>query len=262
MNLQHMPRSQARRTPKRQAQRTVPAVIFVRPDNYELGDGVPRETARFAPGWGKLVKQIRTEELRLNGPQFAKLAGISKQALSDIESGKTKSVKGVTLTNLCRALRITAPELMSGRRGEPVNYDRTVEPGPEVSRQIPLISWVQAGSWSNIVDNFAPGDAEEWHPSPVPCGARSYILRVRGVSMEPVFRDGELIFVDPDKEPTHKSFVIVRLDDREEATFKQLIIEGGKRYLKPLNPNWPDQIIEVNEHATICGVVYFRGSAV
>lgn len=137
--------------------------------------------------------------------------------------------------------------------------DYNVEPGPDVTRLVPVISWVQAGSWHEVIDNFQPGDAEEWLPCPVRCSRETFVVRVRGESMEPRFHDGELIFVDPQGEARNKSFVVVRLDDSKEATFKQLIIEGDKRYLKPLNPHWPEPVIQINGGATICGVVIFKG---
>jgi SOS-response transcriptional repressor LexA len=127
-------------------------------------------------------------------------------------------------------------------------------------RLCPLISWVQAGSWSEVIDNLQPGDAEEWFSCPTRCGPHTYVLRVTGVSMEPVFRDGELIFVDPEAEARHGSFVVVRLDHEKTATFKQLVVERGRRYLRPLNDRWPDPIIEVEGAATICGVVVFKGT--
>jgi SOS-response transcriptional repressor LexA len=145
-------------------------------------------------------------------------------------------------------------------------YGGNFEAGPDIRGRAPLISWVQAGSWSQIVDNFEPGDAEAWYPCPVPHGPHTYVLRVRGPSMTaphgPSFPDGELIFVDPDKTPNNGSFVIVRLDDRDEATFKKLVIQGEDQYLEALNPAWPERIIKVNEHATFCGVVIFKGAPV
>ena len=40
--------------------------------------------------------------------------------------------------------------------------------------------------------------------------------------MEPRFRDGELIFVDPDVEPEHGTFVVVRTEGSEAAFLRQL----------------------------------------
>ncbi len=129
-------------------------------------------------------------------------------------------------------------------------------------RLFPLISWVQAGHWTDIPDQHHYNDAEEWLPCAARCGPRTFVLRVQGESMAPRFADGELIFVDPDAEARHGSFVVVRLDDAAQATFKQLIIEGGRRFLRAINERWPDPIIEINSHATLCGVVIFKGQAV
>lgn len=139
-------------------------------------------------------------------------------------------------------------------------HDRNVEPGPEIAGKLPLISWAQAGAWEAIVDNFAVSDAEEWLLSPIPTSKNAYYLRVRGLSMysavgEPSFNENDLVLVEPQNYAENGAFVVVRLDENAEATFKQLIIEDGKMYLRALNPDWPNRIIEVNGRATICGVV-------
>lgn len=95
-------------------------------------------------------------------------------------------------------------------------------------------------------------------------GSRSFVLRVRGESMlnpngRPSFQDGDLIFVDPDLQAKNGSLVVVQLDDEQEATFKKLVIEGERRYLRPLNPAWPEQVVQITGDATICGVVSFKG---
>jgi SOS-response transcriptional repressor LexA len=48
---------------------------------------------------------------------------------------------------------------------------------------------------------------------------------------------------------------VVHLEDTQEAKFKQLIVEGGRMYLRALNA---DPIMEVTENAFICGVVVFK----
>ena len=136
------------------------------------------------------------------------------------------------------------------------------EPGPELRSLHPLISWVQAGGWSEIAGAFALGDAEDLLPCPVRCSKDTFVLRVRGESMEPKFHDGDLIFVDPEAAPISGRYVVVRMEGSHEATFKQLIVEGDRQFLKAVNPDWPLRIIEVDSNATICGVVVFKGEVV
>lgn len=129
-----------------------------------------------------------------------------------------------------------------------------IEYGPSLVGKVPLISWVQAGHWQEIVDNYQPGDGEEMVPITTKVGPHAFALRVRGDSMEPEFAEGDMIVVDPDRQAENKSYVIVRLDDALEATFKQLVFDGDNRLLKPLNPRYP--IMDINgRKATICGVV-------
>tara|TARA_B110000503_G_scaffold20503_1_gene30798 strand:+ start:8416 stop:9093 length:678 start_codon:yes stop_codon:yes gene_type:complete len=134
--------------------------------------------------------------------------------------------------------------------------------GPDLRSTLPLISWVQAGEWHEISESFVPQYGAELLPCPVKCSPESFVLRVRGTSMEPKFHKGDLIFVDPNACAENGKYVVVRLDLSNEATFKQLIIEEGKQYLKALNPDWPNRIIEVDEEASICGVIVFKGEIV
>ena len=126
----------------------------------------------------------------------------------------------------------------------------------------PLISWVQAGAWTEVGGAFTAQDAEALLPCPVRCSAETFVLQVRGESMEPRFHDGDLIFVDPTVSPDHGRFVVVRSEDSGEATFKQLIIEGERKYLKALNRDWPERIIESDSNATIGRVVIFKGELI
>lgn len=200
---------------------------------------------------------------------LARLANTSESYLSQIRNqlttpkGTPRGVGDDLATKLERAM--SKPNGWMDESHELVTEDQAIfnaEPGPEVRGLHPLISWVQAGGWVEIAGNFELGDAEDLLPCPVRCSRETFVLRVRGESMEPKFHDGDLIFVDPQVTTVSGRYVVVRLEDSHEATFKQLIIEEGRQYLKALNPDWPHRIIEVNTDATICGVVVFKGEVV
>ncbi len=124
---------------------------------------------------------------------------------------------------------------------------------------LPLLSMVQAGNWTEIQD-ASPVDVE-FYPCPVKCSKKSFIVKVDGESMLPDFKPGDLIYVDPEQQPENSSYVVARLDDANQATFKQLIIDGSKKYLKALNPDWPQKFVEINGNCTIVGRVIFTGKA-
>ena len=194
--------------------------------------------------------------------QLARIAGTNSSYLSQIrhrmptQSGKPRRIGDDLAEKLERGMG--KPE---GWMDEPHGsaHLQTASRGSDGPGRHPLISWVQAREWPQIAKTYVPHPEDEQFPCPVECSHESYVLRVRGVSMEPKFHDGELIFVDPKIPPAHGKYVVVRLDDSSEATFKQFIVEGDALYLKALNPDWPTPIIEIDSDTTICGAVIFKG---
>jgi len=149
---------------------------------------------------------------------------------------------------------------------EPVEYafDKNVIAGPSIRGEVPLISWVQAGAWSDVVDNFSPGDSEEMIPTIVPIKRHTFALRVDGDSMTnpagwPSFPEGMIIIVEPEFDHQSGDFVVVK-NGENQATFKQLIRDGAEWLLKPLNPRYPIKPLPTD--STICGVVRGYGGII
>ncbi len=194
------------------------------------------------------LKQSRAQA-QISQRELAKRSGLSQQLISKLENGLVESTTEVF--RLAEALRVDPRWLATGQ-GDGGGGKNTAT-GPAITAYVPLISWVAAGSWRDVADPYPAGVGEALVPVTCRAGPNAYALRVQGDSMEPVFPDGSVIIVDPAVEPRQGSYVVVRLDEAEQATFKQLVIDGGTRYLKPLNPRYP--LLEVRESATVCGVV-------
>lgn len=120
-----------------------------------------------------------------------------------------------------------------------VNVQKIQESG---IRLVPLISFVQAGSFKEAVlnaqDEFVATYASD-------LGQYSFALEIVGDSMSPDFRPGDKIIVDPDVQPLPGDFVIAQ-NNGHEATFKKYkprgFDENGREYfeLVALNENYPN----------------------
>jgi SOS-response transcriptional repressor LexA len=124
--------------------------------------------------------------------------------------------------------------------------------------KVPLISWVQAGAWCEAISNIEIYDADSWLSCPVPISNQGYALKVHGDSMTNPgpgrsYPSGCIIFVDPDAETKTGDRVIARVPRTNEATFKVLVEDAGRQFLKPINPQYP--IIDITEETHICGKV-------
>ena len=112
-----------------------------------------------------------------------------------------------------------------------------------------------ADKFKSIPINTVTGNQE--HAEIHSCAdAEPYALRVIGDSMEPEFLDGHILIVDPAMPPQHGAYVII--DYQGETTFRQFIVENGKKYLKALNDAYP--AVELVENYSVRGVVVQRAS--
>ncbi|OGO90105.1 MAG: hypothetical protein A3F10_06995 [Coxiella sp. RIFCSPHIGHO2_12_FULL_42_15] len=130
------------------------------------------------------------------------------------------------------------------------------------------IHWVPVIKWSSIeasAEKITPGHLENTGFVPIPiskCTRNSYALVVTGESMtsphghEHSFLPGQIIVINPLKQPKSGDFVIAKPDDHKEAVFKQFIIEGSALFLKPLNPRYP--ITELKDQNQIIGAVTYQ----
>lgn len=142
--------------------------------------------------------------------------------------------------------------------GEMLDSVQNVEPAYfREAKRYPVISWVQAGEWREMADLPVNYHSEEWEYSDCNTSEQSFWLRVVGDSMTASvglsIPEGHLILVDPETAYINGSLVVAVLSDTNEATFKKLVIDAGRKYLKPLNPNY--RTIEINGNCEIVGVV-------
>ncbi|MBF0152895.1 MAG: helix-turn-helix domain-containing protein [Magnetococcales bacterium] len=193
------------------------------------------------------------EKAGLNKSELARRVGVKPQSVIQWESGRTGIAKR-NVVSVAEILQVSPEWLQFGR----TVLETTMEnwaPGPASLTRVPLISWAQASFWKEMTDDYrAPNDIDQWIDTTRKLGRAAFALRVVGDSMEPKVPEGAVIIVDPGKDAVNKSLVVVRLNNEEEVTFKQLVVDGGNRFLKPVNPRYP--VLNLEGHrAKICGVV-------
>lgn len=135
---------------------------------------------------------------------------------------------------------------------------QSLEAPPRLRGEAPLLSWVQAGVWTDTVSSPIDDIDQESYPRPPNCGPDTFVLRVRGESMMEVYPAGTLIFVDPEVRAMSGDDVIVQCEEHggAEATFKRYIEEPGQPpMLKALNRAWAQQYIPLSPQCRIIGVV-------
>lgn len=198
----------------------------------------------------------------------SRIKGLKQSSYSELERGESKSsTKLIELATLFQVdpvwlatgdgEMLTKPspsDLMQkikdiengGARDSSIAPKGTVNaPMADVSDEVPILSWVAAGSWSNV-EAVTFDDAIGKVSRPKNLSKNGFALIVRGESMLPKFDPDDIIYVEPQTglfALKNNDLVIVQCNDDTEATFKQLVLgeTSEDMYLRPLNPNWHEQ---------------------
>lgn len=200
---------------------------------------------------GQRIKRLRKDR-KTSQVKLGAEIGVSDVAVGYWEKDLNEP-KGESLVKLAKIFNVSESYLLYGQdvsNTEPV-YSSTL-------KGIPLLSWVQAGMFTESEQQKLLSDVDTWIDSSVRGSASTFALKVRGDSMfnpngMPSIPEGAIIIVDPDIQPDHGKIVVARLDGTNDITVKKLVIDGPQKYLVPLNPRYDN--IPINGNCVIIGVV-------
>ncbi|HDO1375645.1 TPA: helix-turn-helix domain-containing protein [Aeromonas veronii] len=207
------------------------------------------------------MKSERIRELRkkhgLTQQKLGELIGVKKSSISQWENDE-HSPSGDNLAQLSKVFGVSAHWLATGKGSPELS---NVEPAviPQGNR-VPILSYVQAGNWREMCEQATAFDGNvEYVSAGGEIGPYGFGLWLRGDSMLPQFKEGDLIIVDPDESPQPVDYVVAK-NGSDEATFKKYrprgIDESGQEVfeLVPLNDDYPTMHSD-RQHIQIIGVM-------
>lgn len=205
----------------------------------------------------------RRLECQLTQKALADKVGVSRVAITQWENDPSVQISGANLSRLAKSLGVPGNWILSGgalQKGNQGNagksQEHNVTGGPAMSGQVPLLSWVQAGAWTEIGHVEIDHDSTDWMPRPPGASPETFALRVVGESMAPRYKPGVIIFVDPEVQPENGDDVVCVMTESNEATFKRFINEpGDPTMLMALNEAWPQRFMEINGNCRLLGTV-------
>lgn len=168
----------------------------------------------------------RREQLKLNKTEAAQRVGTSKQHYGRLESGVT-GLDTDWLEKLGKAFECRPIDLVP-------------ELGTAEATSVPLMGYVGAGE---KVFNYDDGEFERIEPLPL----EASVLRVRGDSMWPAYREGDLLFYVPTdtfdpQRCLYRDCIVQTLDG---PTYVKRVIPGPEPMLYTLTSYRAPEIIGV-----------------
>ena len=202
----------------------------------ELGEGLTEEELAFAVGVSVLtVSNILADELPEDHQTWEQFAQYFHMDTDFLRSGGPPHTNGL--------------------------FDLTENPQPSPIgplRKVPLLRWDQIDQMVSREEPPRLVQAETILETEVP-GMRTFAVQVKDNSMQPLFSEGEIIFINPDLPTESGHYVLIESEDGrpEKALLRQLREIGGQPILHPLNRRYDDQ--PLMKHQRIWGRVVRLG---
>lgn len=208
-----------------------------------------------------LIKRAR-EKKGWTQAELSRQVNVTRQTVADWEKGRSapnrKRASAV-------ALALNLP--LAAIAGDPRNVNvALLDNVLFTTRRVPLLDWVDAGRGAEVATSYVFDGTHEFIETTFPVRERAFALEVRGKSMEPDFKEGDIIVVDPSLEVQSDDFVVAEILPKGEnpgageCTFKQYRPRGPANGsptfdLLPVNPDFPAITVNKSNPGRIVGIV-------
>lgn len=184
--------------------------------------------------FAKRLKDLRTEK-GFDQSSICEALNIEQSTLSNYENGR-RTPKPETLVKMAALFNVSVDYLLG-------NEEQTKE-----VNAIPVLGTVQAGIPLEAIEDII--DYEEISPSLLEHGEEYFALQVKGDSMLPRMREGDVVIVRKQADVAHDDIAIV-LVNGSEATIKRIVKSEAGIMLVANNPAYEPRFYSNKEIAEL-----------
>lgn len=192
-----------------------------------------------------VVKELLYKN-HINATELAKNINLPQPTIHRLVTGKTTDPKLSTLILIANYFGITIDQLLGNMPIENIRTNRSYK-----IHTAPIVSWNAAVGIEDFFNSSAFKNWKDWIPIDIESSQFSFGVRTKP-SMEPRFINGSILTIDPQKKPIDGDLIIVHYTNTEEATIRELILDGPKHAVRSITNQ---TIEELTEHIKIIGVV-------
>lgn len=163
---------------------------------------------------------------KMNEAELARQANVPKPTLHKILAGSTEDPRISTLQAIASVFKVTVDELYQP------NIAKANQPKIEV-QAVPVISWIDCVKGENFLKNLTAANWKKWLViENVKEGLYGLASKA---SMESQFPSGSVFIIDSKSIPRDGDLVVVKYPGAEEATLREIAIDGPIKLLLPIS---------------------------
>jgi transcriptional regulator with XRE-family HTH domain len=175
------------------------------------------------------IKRLMAEKT-MNEATLAKKTAIPQPTLHKILSGKTADPRVSTLKLIAEHFNVSLDTIMYTGTEEKIAAESLAK---KKTKAIPVISWQECVEAEALLATLTHTTWKDWRLSTVK--ADKVVCLIAKSSMEAQFSKGALLSVALDVKPVDGDWVVVHYPHSEEATIRQLVLDGPLKRLKSIH---------------------------
>jgi SOS-response transcriptional repressor LexA len=170
---------------------------------------------------------------RIRVASLARITGVSQPTLQRMVSGSSNNPHQKSLDAIAKYFEVTIEQL-KGSQPIPWLYPSTTQEAEWT--KVPMLSFEVLNGGCDL--RTAVNSVSDHVLMESKLSHHAFALQMNDASMEPIFPKDTVLIIDPDKPAKDRSFVVVYLKKHSQTVFRQLLIDGHEKYLKPTSPDF------------------------
>ncbi len=211
--------------------------------------------------WGAIDRLAERHDLTPSG--LARRAGLDPTSFNKSKrlsaDGRLRWPSTESIAKVLDATGASMEQFLTFMR--PANCFSSLPDGafPPQGSSIPLLGFAQAGAGGFFDDGGFPA-GQGWDVVEFPAApsqkAGVYALEVQGESMMPLYRDGDVLIVEPGAQVRRNDRVVVKT--REGEVMAKVLLRQSPRSIElmSLNPEHPNRTIELSDVDWIARIIW------
>lgn len=184
--------------------------------------------------------------------ELARQTGLPQTTINRLLLGETLDPRANTLIPIAKFFGITIGQLIGQESLSTHRVNGTYCPTNKAAwAVIPIIEWNNISTWLFQKRDLTPTTYEKWITTERDISSDSFALMTLDF-MEPRFRKGSIIIVDPYFDGKDGNFVVISLNN-SEPTVRRILKDGSDIYLKKLYGS--DEPVKKLSADTIIGTI-------
>jgi SOS-response transcriptional repressor LexA len=189
-------------------------------------------------------------EKNLKAIDLSKITKVPQATIHRMLTGESKNPQKHSLIPIADFFSVSTEQLLGGKIIPWLDSAKNSE-----IKVLPVLSVEDLFFKKEKLSSYVTSESTSFSAVELGASDKCFAVKLEDRSMEPLFPEGTIIIVDPEKSLKDGCYAVIRASSSNEVLFRQVLVDEIS-FLKPLNPDIENfKIRRLNEADECCGIL-------